>query len=328
MWLNRWLLALVIGLVLALAGVSCGGSGDGAKNVRVALDWFPWSNHSGLFIAQEKGYFKSQNLNVDIYTPADPATVLQTVGAGKDDFGISYQLDVLLARAQGIPVVSIAALVQHPLNSIMTLKESGLTRPRDLKGKKIGYPGLPSDTAMLRTVLTSDGIRLDDVELVNVGFDLVPVLIGKKVDAILGAYWVHESIDAELQGYPVNIMRLEQWGVPDYYELVLVTSEKKVKEDPDLLHRFVHAAVKGYEDAIANPQASVDVLAKAHPEINQEVERRGVELLAPLWKDNLTTFGGQTEARWRGVADWMKANGVLDKAVDPSRAFTDTFIKE
>lgn len=324
---TRRSLPLVFALILVLAftALFCGGESS-TKNVRVALDWFPWSNHSGLFISQEKGYFKDRDLNVDIYTPADPATVLQTVGAGKDDFGISYQIDVLLARAQGIPVVSIAALVQHPLNSIMTLKTSGLTHPSDLRGKKIGYPGLPSDEAMLRTVLSSEGLSLADVELVNVGFDLVPALIGKKVDAILGAYWVHESIDAELQGYPVNIMRLEQWGVPDYYELVLVTSEKKIKEQPDVVRRFVDAVVRGYNDAINDPQDAIDLLAKAHPEINQDIERPGVKLLAPLWIDSTTAFGEQTQARWLSIADWLKANGLLDKNVDPTKAFTDQFI--
>ncbi len=148
---------LLIVTTFALIAVGCGGNGDPTPQpltkVSVALDWFPWSNHSGLFIAQERGYFAEQGLEVDIFVPGDPATVLQTVAAGKDDFGISYQPELLIAREQGIPAVSIMALVQHPLNSVMTLKESGIVEPRDLAGKKVGSPGLPSDEALLDTML-------------------------------------------------------------------------------------------------------------------------------------------------------------------------------
>ncbi len=123
---------LLLGLVIALALVAMAcGNGDGDTGtervtVRLALDWYPNANHLGLFIAQEKGYFEDENLDVDFYTPVDPTTVLVTVGSGKDDFGISYQPDVLLARAQGVPVVSVAGMVQHPLNSVMALKSSGI----------------------------------------------------------------------------------------------------------------------------------------------------------------------------------------------------------
>jgi putative hydroxymethylpyrimidine transport system substrate-binding protein len=130
----------IVGLVWLLPLAAPAGNSAAADNVAVtlALDWYPNANHLGLFIAQEKGYFQHENLAVTLYTPVDPSTVLQTVGSGKDTFGLSYQPDVLLARAQGVPVVSIAALVQHPLNSVVALQSSGITRPRDLVGKKVG----------------------------------------------------------------------------------------------------------------------------------------------------------------------------------------------
>ncbi|HEU5433025.1 MAG TPA: ABC transporter substrate-binding protein, partial [Thermomicrobiales bacterium] len=131
-----------------------------ADKVTVALDWYPNANHAGLFLARERGYFAANRLDVDLYTPSDPATVLQTVGAGRDDFGISYQTDVLLARAQQVPVVSIAALVQRPLLGIMTLKASGIDRPRQLVGKTVGYPGIPSQEAYLQTMLATDGAKM------------------------------------------------------------------------------------------------------------------------------------------------------------------------
>src|SRR5690606_27050649 len=137
----------------------------------------------------------------------------------------------------------------------------------------------------------ADGSALSEVELVNVGFDLVTALIGRKVDAIIGAYWVHESILAELEGHPVNIMRVEDWGVPDFYELVLVTSDGVAQEQPDLVRRFLRATARGYVDAAADPQRALDVLVKANPETRRELEERGIQLLTPLWFEGGSRFG-------------------------------------
>ena len=151
--------ASILAVLVAMAALACsGGSKGDMVSVKLALDWYPNSNHLGLFIAQEKGYFEDENLDVTLYTPVDPSTVLLTVGSGKDDFGISYQPDVLLARAQGVPVVSIAGIVQHPLNSVVALKSSGITRPRELVGKKVGYPGIPTNEPLLETMLKFDGL--------------------------------------------------------------------------------------------------------------------------------------------------------------------------
>ena len=258
---------IVITLVLMLAAVACGSSATPTPapqptatpvpltKVSVSLDWFPWSNHSGLYIALDKGYFAEEGLEVDIHPPADPSAVLQTVAAGRDDFGINYQTGVMIAREQDIPVVSIMALVQHPLNSVMTLKESGIAEPKDLAGKTVGWPGIPDNEPLLDTMLKSQGLTLDDVELVNVGFDLVPALIGKKVDAIVGAYWVHESISATNQGFELNIMRMEQHGVPDFYELVMVANEEKIAKEPDQVRGFVHRGPPGSGGVAQTAQA-------------------------------------------------------------------------
>ncbi|NQU96126.1 MAG: ABC transporter substrate-binding protein, partial [Chloroflexi bacterium] len=178
---------------LLLGAAACGEEPSEAVRVSLALDWYPNSNHAGVYEALARGLFEEEGLEVDVYTPADPATILQTVGAGRDDFGISYQPDVLLARSEGVPVVSVAALVQHPLNSMMTLTESGIDRPRLLKGKKVGITGIPVEERLLETMLEYDGLEPGDVEFVNVGFDLSPALMGSVVDAIVGAYWTHES---------------------------------------------------------------------------------------------------------------------------------------
>jgi len=296
--------------------------------VSLALDWFPNSNHAGFYMAQERGYYRDEGLEVDIFVPANPEDVLKTVGAGRDDFGVSYQAQVLLARGEGVPVKSIAALVQHPLNSIMVLEESGIIRPSDLAGKKVGITGIPFEEALFSAMLVYDGISPDDVTLVNVGFDLVPALIGKKVDAIVGAYWTHESIVMELLGFSVKVLRMEEWGVPDFYELVLVANEDAVGNDPETGQRFLRATAKGFADAIADPQGAVEVLVDANPETDKALEIRGIDLLAPMWTEGAPAFGWQTQERWEGFAQWMKAEGLLSEDVDEQDAFTSEFVTE
>lgn len=292
----------------------------------LALDWYPWSNHTGLYMAQDRGYYREEGLEVKLYVPSNPEDVLKLVGAGRDSFGISYQSDVLLAAAEGIPVKSVAAIVQHPLNSVMTLKASGITRPKQLEGKKVGYPGIPGHEALLATMMETDGSSLEKVELVNVGFDLVPALISKKVDAALGAYWVHESILAELEGYPVDVMRVEEWGVPDFYELVLVTNEKLAREQPDAVRRFLRATARGYADVMNEPEKALDLLVKVNPETNRKMEERGIQLLMPLWKDDVPSFGWQTRERWQLFADWMRARKLLTREVNVDATFTTEFL--
>ena len=332
--MNKIILIILIVLVVVIIAVF--GSNLFKKDIKttssltkasIVLDWFPWSAQAGLWVAKHKGYFKDERIDITFNIPSDPSTVLETVASGRDDFGINYQTNLLLARNQGIKVVSILGIVQHTLNSIMSLKASGITGPLDLVGRKIGTTGVPEYEKVLETVLKSQGKSIKDVELIKVGFDVVPALISKKVDAIIPAYSVYEAVSAENKGFPVNVMRLEQNGIPDYYELLVVANEKTISEDKDLIGRFVRAVRRGYEDAISDPVAAIKIMKKINPEADLNLEIPSVKLLAPLWVPENKIFGWQEEKRWIDYANWMKENGLISKDLDVKDAFDNSFVE-
>jgi putative hydroxymethylpyrimidine transport system substrate-binding protein len=314
---------------LAAPALLRGASAQEPTKVTLALDWYPNANHTGLYVAQDAGYFTEAGLEVEIYVPADPTTVLQTVGAGRDTFGISYHADVLFARAQDVPVKSVAAMVQHPLNCLMFKADAPIERPSDLSGRTVGVTGLPSDDAFLGTILAFDGLSLDDIEVVNVGYDLLPAVLSDQADAVLGAYWTHETILAEQQGLSVRYLRVEEWGVPDYYELVLVSGDDVASGTPDVVSGLLGALQRGYTDAIADPAAALELLYAQNPDLDPAVEEEGLGLLAPLWTDNGTVaFGTQTPERWDAFGTWLKEQGLLAAETDIPSAYDATLLPD
>ena len=296
--------------------------------VSIALDWFPNANHGGLFLAEANGSFSDAGLDIALVTPADPTTVLQTVAAGRDTFGISYQPDVLLARAADVPVAAVAALVPRPLLGVMSLKEAGISHPADLAGRKVGYTGIPSQEAFLRTMLEADGITMDDIELINVEFNLLPALISGQAEATMGAFWTHETIVAEREGYPVDMMRVDDWGVPSYNELVLVTSEETLETWADMVETVLRIVRDGYLAAAADQEAALGSLLAAYPEADIDVEREGMALLADLWTQESPGFGVLVRQQWSEFATWMTANGLLTREVDASQAIAGPFVTD
>ena len=299
-------------LIIVFTLISCSNEQE-LIDISLALDWYPNSNHAGIYYGIDNGYFEENDINVDVYTPSDPASILQTVASGRDEFGISYQPDLLLARSEGIPVVAVHSIVKTPLNSIMTLGDSGIDNPSKLKNKTIGYPGIPLNIGILSSILEEQDLTIDDVELVDVGFDLVPALLSERVDAIIGAFWSHESILIELEGREVNILKFEEWGIPKYHELVLVTSEEYFKNNEEIVEKFVDAFSRGYKKSIENNDKSMEALIAAFPEVNVELETQGIKLLSPLWQESFDSDGMDS---WNKFGDWMKDKGLISERLD------------
>lgn len=333
--MNKKFIIGIIALILIIGGFIIFKNLAPQKNnnasptkISLALDWFPYAMHAGLYTAKERGYFADEGLDVDIHAPADAATILQTVAQGRDNFGLNYQPDVLLARSEGLPVVSVAALTQHSLAALMTLQESGLKRPRDLKGKRIGHAGVPLERLLFDTILKNDGVKngIEDVQFTNVGYDALTGLLAGQLDAA-SVYYTNQPVIAENQGRKVNIMKVTDYGVPDYYDLVIVTNEDMIKNNPEVVERFLRAITKGYKEAAANPQEAIKLMKQSNPELDTTVANKEILLETPVWIANNGVFGWQEESRWLSFAQWMKDGGLLTKPVDARRAFTNSFVE-
>ncbi len=314
-----------LGLFVPHAGL-WPGAASAEEKVTLRLDWTPWSLHTFLFVAEEKGYFKEEGLKVRLYVPGHPEDTLKLVGVGKDHFGLSYQTDTIIGRSEGLPVVSVAAVVQHPLNVILTMKGSGITHPRQLKGKKIGSPMIPSDDAFLKTIARNNGMTMKDFRVVNVGFNLVPPLLRGSVDAVIGTYWVWEKVQIELEGKSVNVIRLTDHGVPDFYESVLITSDGLIRKNPGLARRFLRAAGKGWKFVMDRPDEGLQILLKKNKDLRPELARRAIRLLIPLMRDGVPKVGWQTEGKWRELRDYMLDSNLIRKSVPVKSLFTTAFL--
>jgi ABC-type nitrate/sulfonate/bicarbonate transport system substrate-binding protein len=293
--------------------------------VTVVLDWYPNSDHGGLYTAIRRGFFTRNHIAASARTPSNSVSQIQLVAAGRAAFGISYETDVLAAKARGVPVKSVMCIMQHPLDTVMALKKSGITRPRDLVGKTIGMAGSPSDQPIVSAMMQHDGASIKRARMVNVGYNLLPALLSGKVDAIVGAYWTWEAIQARMKGYPVNVMRVERWGVPNYCELVLVTSETGIRSHPAVVRRFVQSLQEGYANAEANPAYAWSALHAADGTLNRSLVLRSLRLLRPV-VTGARTIGYQDPGQWERYASWLWSNRLISKPVNAPSAFTNRFL--
>jgi putative hydroxymethylpyrimidine transport system substrate-binding protein len=283
-----------------------------ANSLTLMLDYFPNADHVGIYEAQAKGYFRQSDLNVHIVAPTNAVTPLQLLEAGKVNVAISYEPDVLLARNQNIPLVSVAALVQRPLTSIVSLGTKHITAPADLRGKTVGDSGLPYQHAFLQTILQTAGVPARQVKEVDVGEGLVPALISGRVDAALGAYWNYEGIELkQLHKHP-NVIPVNQAGVPTYDELVLVVRKAFIVDHPGLVRRFIQAVARGYYAARADPQGAVANLVRMNPGLNEKLQMASVKAtMSSFFPTGGHPWGWQSQAQWNTFSAWMTAHHLL-----------------
>jgi putative hydroxymethylpyrimidine transport system substrate-binding protein len=309
-------LAMCTAVVLALS--ACGSKQDvistsRSKPFTVMLDFFPNADHAALYSAIAHGDFGAVGLDVRPEVPSDPSTPLKLLAAGTVDMAISYEPELLLARDQGLDLVSIGALVQRPLTSIIALPGQHVSSAKDLAGKRVGTAGIPYQAAELKTALQSAGVSPSKVQEVNVGFNLVPAMLSGKVAATLGGFWNYEAIQLErLHKHPV-VIPVDQAGTPSYNELVLVVRGEEARTRGQDLRAFLQGLTRGQREVRANPAAAASLVVKANPSLDPGLQLASITRTLPstLPSDQSKPFGWQDPAAWAAFGSWMRAHGLL-----------------
>ena len=298
-----------------------------AQPVTLMLDYLPNADHAGIYSAQADGLFDKAKVDLKIETPPDPAAPLKLLAAGKVDLAISYEPEVLLARDQGLDVVSVAAIVQRPLTSMISIKGSGVETVRDLRGKKVGTAGIPYQSAFLKTMLAEANVEPEDVKEVNVGFNLSPAMISKKVDATLGAFWNYEGVQLERSNKDPNIIKVDDSGVPTYNELVLVARTDDLRKRGALIRRTVQALADGYTAVKQDPEKAADQLVKANPDLDKGLQLASIKATIPVFfpKNEDNPFGYQTSKDWARFGAWMLQNELIREPAAPG-SLTNEFL--
>jgi putative hydroxymethylpyrimidine transport system substrate-binding protein len=315
-------LVALLALGLAACGEKSEDGGGKTEPLSLTLDFYPNPDHAGIYMAQKLGYFADAGLDVSIHTPSDPAAPIKQVAAGQTDLAISYEPEVLLAQEQGLDVVAVGALVDRPLTSLIWLKKSGIGGVAGLRGKTIATAGIPYQDAYLKTILARANLSPADVKAVNVGYGLLPALVGGSADAMLGGFSNVEGVDLRVRGKDPVVTPVDQLGVPSYDELVLVAKRDRLEEDPEAIRLFLAALARGTAAAVKSPDASVQALLEANSDLDPKLTRPEVAATLPL----LSKRGVMDPAKWRAFIAWMQRNGLIANRPPTSQVLSNAYL--
>lgn len=280
-----------------------------AEKITVLLDWFLNPNHAPLFVAQEKGFFKEQNLTVELIGPADPSDPPKLVAAGKADIAIDYQPQFMQQVDQGLPLVSIGSLIDQPMNCLVVLQSSAIHSMKDLKNKTIGQSNSSTNSIMLQTMLKTNHLNLSDVKTITVHYDLTQALLTKKVDAVTGMMRNFEVIQLQLAKQPGKVFYPEKNGVPMYNELIFVIN--KMQATDPRWKKFLIAVQKGEVYLQKHPKEMWQAFTKAHPELNDELNRRAWFATLPYFAKNPAQLN---KKQWENFSAYLVQNRLIEKA--------------
>jgi putative hydroxymethylpyrimidine transport system substrate-binding protein len=323
-------------LALALGLAACGSKSDDTKGepekLTLDLDFYPNPDHAGIYMAQEEGFFSEAGLEVAIDSPSDPSAPLKDVAAGRADLAITYEPEVMLAREQGLDVVAVAALVNQPLTSLIWLNppdgKSSIKGVADLKGKTVSYAGISYQEAFLKTILARANLTLSDVNLVNVGFGLLPSLISGKAQAMLGGYSNVEGVDLRERGKAPVITPVDQLGVPTYDELVFVARRSTLEESGERIRLFISALKRGTEAAVKSPKAATEAILAANPDLEPKLAEAQVAATLPLLgaRTQGQPYGYMDPKEWEAFAAWMRDEELVSALLKPAELLTNSYL--
>lgn len=294
--------ALVAGMMLA-GTIAPAAATD---KITLLLDWFVNPDHGPIIIAEEKGYFKDAGLEVEVIAPADPADPPKLVAAGRAELAISYQPQLHLQVAEGLPLVRVGTLVATPLNCLLVLADGPVQSIADLRGGKVGFSVAGVEEALLKTILERNGVGLDEIDLVNVNWSLSPSLMSGQVDAVIGAFRNFELNQMDIEGIKGRCFYLEEEGLPAYDELIYIANRDSMNKD--VIRRFLQATELATQYIINHPQDSWDIFKSTAKELDDELNKRA-------WVDTLPRLALRPAAldtgRYARFEAFLKDAGLL-----------------
>jgi ABC-type nitrate/sulfonate/bicarbonate transport system substrate-binding protein len=324
---------ILIILISLTTFTACSTSNNGQavspEKITVVLDWTPNTNHTGLYVAKDLGYYKDENLEVNIIQPGE-AGATDMVAAGKADFAVSYQEQITYARTADtvVPIKAIAAIIQHNTSGFASPISKKIIAPKDFENKVYGGWGSPIEEAILKGLMKKENADFSKLKMVNIGAADFFTSVKKDVD-FSWIYYGWDGVAAGLKEVPINFIRMTDVDKSlDYYTPVLATSETVLKEKPEMVKSFLRATSKGYNYSIKNSEESAKILVKNAPEIDLKLAKLSQDYLAEEYKSDATKWGEMKESVWVNFSNWMLSNGLIKKALNEKDAFTNEFLPE
>lgn len=312
-----------------IAFTACDGANNKNKELKeitFVLDWTPNTNHTGLYVAQDQGYYEEAGLKVNIIQPPeDGATTM--VASGKAQFCVDFQdyLAPVFTSEEEIPVVGVATIIQHNTSAIISLKEDGIESPKDLEGKNYATWDLPVEKAMMQNIMEADGGDYSKLNLIPEYIDNEAAALQQDIDAIW-IYYAWAGIACEQQGLETNYIFFKDIKPEfDFYSPIIVANSDWLKENPDTAKAFLAATAKGYEYAIKNPDAAADILCKQVPELDKDLVKASQEWLANQYEAEVPEWGYIDQARWDAFYSWLYENG-LSEEIPAGYGFTNDYL--
>lgn len=291
------------------------------------LDWVPNTNHTGIFVAASKGYFEEAGLDVTIVQPGEVYAEAAVAG-DQADFGISFQETVTMARADDVPIVSIAAILQHNTSGFASLSSQNIKTPADFVGLSYGAWGSPFEEPTLQVLMECAGVDYDKLEIVQVGWaDPLALLAAEQVD-LAWIFYGWQGFQAQQQGIDISIVMMEDYFdcIPDYYTPVIIASENTITGKPETASALLEALSKGYTWAAEHPGEAAEILVAAVPELDIELVKASQSWISDYYIADASHWGEQKQSVWQDYTKWMLDHGVIEKSIDVNAAFTNEFL--
>ena len=324
--MKKILKILILCLILVLA-VSCGKSKSNQK-IKIVLDWVPNTNHTGLYVAKDLGYFKEEGLDVEIVQPPEGSTTA-LIGAGGAEFGISFQdtLAKSFANENPVPVTAVAAILQHNTSGIISLKEKGIDSPKKLEGKKYATWEDNIEQAILKKLVTDGKGDFSKVKLIP--YTITDVVTGLKTD--VDAVWVYyawDGIATERAGLQTNFLKIRDYGKElDYYSPVIIANNDFLKKNPEIAKKVLKAIKKGYEYAMKNPEESAKILVKNSPELDINLVTASQKWISKEYQSDAKEWGIIDGNRWNRFYEWLYKNKAVEREIPKNFGYSNEYLK-